>query len=105
MLAAEGMRATDPEIGARRHCAAGGNVTSPAEPALVERLAFTLPHVLLSHVQPLLAAPVGVLNETALAPHVGPVLECANTGPDGGQTVGHLHLHLLGGRAMHWPPG
>jgi histidine triad (HIT) family protein len=28
-----------------------------------------------------------------------------NTGPDGGQTVGHLHLHLIGGRAMHWPPG
>ena len=28
-----------------------------------------------------------------------------NTGPDGGQTVGHLHLHLLGGRRMDWPPG
>ena len=29
----------------------------------------------------------------------------ANTGDDGGQTVHHLHLHVLGGRAMHWPPG
>ena len=28
-----------------------------------------------------------------------------NTNPDGGQTVFHIHLHVLGGRAMHWPPG
>ena len=28
-----------------------------------------------------------------------------NTGADGGQTVGHLHLHLLGGRPLEWPPG
>jgi histidine triad (HIT) family protein len=28
-----------------------------------------------------------------------------NTGMDGGQTVGHLHLHLLGGRELTWPPG
>lgn len=28
-----------------------------------------------------------------------------NTGADGGQTVEHLHLHVLGGRSMAWPPG
>jgi histidine triad (HIT) family protein len=28
-----------------------------------------------------------------------------NTGADGVQTVGHVHLHLLGGRTMRWPPG
>lgn len=28
-----------------------------------------------------------------------------NTGIDAGQSVGHLHLHILGGRVMAWPPG
>lgn len=28
-----------------------------------------------------------------------------NVGKDGGQTVGHLHYHLLGGRSLQWPPG
>ena len=28
-----------------------------------------------------------------------------NTGNDGGQTVEHLHVHLLGGRHLGWPPG
>ena len=29
----------------------------------------------------------------------------ANTGDEGGQTVHHIHYHLLGGRFMQWPPG
>lgn len=29
----------------------------------------------------------------------------ANTGRDGGQTVFHLHFHVMGGRHMGWPPG
>ena len=28
-----------------------------------------------------------------------------NCNRDGGQTVYHIHMHVLGGRAMHWPPG
>jgi histidine triad (HIT) family protein len=29
----------------------------------------------------------------------------ANTGPDAGQSVDHLHFHVLGGRKLGWPPG
>ena len=29
----------------------------------------------------------------------------ANDGADGGQTVGHLHFHVLAGRSLAWPPG
>ena len=49
----------------------------------------------------------------SVAQHVATLLQVENSGfrlimncnPDGGQTVYHLHLHLLGGRKMNWPPG
>ncbi len=49
----------------------------------------------------------------SVAQHVATLLHIENSGfrvvlncnPDGGQTVYHLHAHLLGGRKMNWPPG
>lgn len=41
-------------------------------------------------------------NELQLAGGYRVVVNC---GSDGGQTVDHLHFHLLGGRALSWPPG
>lgn len=66
---------------------------------------------------------VASLNEASDAPMLGRLLLAArdlaksegiegsgyrtvvNTGADAGQTVHHVHLHLLGGRSMNWPPG
>ena len=41
---------------------------------------------------------------TAEAPEPGYRL-VANSGPQAGQTVHHVHLHVLGGRGLGWPPG
>lgn len=76
-------------------------------------------HVLLipkKHVSSLLdeGADAGILGRAlALVPRIARQLGLAekgfrvvvNTGKEGGQTVGHLHFHILGGRDMQWPPG
>jgi histidine triad (HIT) family protein len=50
----------------------------------------------------LMAAAATVAQEQGL---VGGYRMVLNTGADGGQTVEHLHVHVLGGRHMGWPPG
>jgi len=50
----------------------------------------------------LLEAAAGIAREQSLSQGYRVVI---STGPEGGQTVDHLHVHLLGGRQMHWPPG
>ncbi len=47
----------------------------------------------------------GVANELAKIKGLTGFRTVVNTGAEAGQTVFHLHLHLLGGRPMGWPPG
>ena len=68
------------------------------------------PIVSVAHLEPSDAALVGHL--LVVAKQVAEKLQLtggyrvvANCGPDGGQSVDHLHLHILGGRPMTWPPG
>ena len=51
----------------------------------------------------LILAANGVARQTGIA--AGGCRLVINSKKDGGQTVDHLHLHLLGGRKMTWPPG
>jgi histidine triad (HIT) family protein len=55
---------------------------------------------------PLLSALFSALREVADAQGLANGYRIvSNIGPAGGQTVDHLHFHLLGGRGMQWPPG
>ncbi|GAB4083120.1 histidine triad nucleotide-binding protein [Modestobacter muralis] len=56
----------------------------------------------------LLAAAQAVAVQEGLATEAGPEPGwrlVANSGPGAGQTVHHVHLHVLGGRGLGWPPG
>lgn len=71
----------------RRHMTSIADATSPADELLLGHLLFVAKD---------LAVNAGLDHGYRLV---------INTGAEGGQTVGHLHLHLIGGRSMHWPPG
>jgi histidine triad (HIT) family protein len=54
----------------------------------------------------LLAEMFGVMAEVADEANLGKGHRLVtNIGPEAGQTVQHLHFHVLGGRPMSWPPG
>lgn len=54
----------------------------------------------------LLGAMMLVAKKVALAAgHTAGYRVVTNSGPDAGQSVSHIHLHVLGGRPMSWPPG
>lgn len=71
----------------------------PKKPIPQIELATSEDHALLGHLLltvKKVAAQVGLTNGYRVV---------INNGADGGQTVNHLHLHLLGGRQLSWPPG
>ena len=57
--------------------------------------------------EPLIAKLILAANKIAMSEHVelSGYRLVINTGKDGGQSVFHLHVHLLAGRALGWPPG
>ena len=65
----------------------------------------------LAHAEPDDEALLGKLLSTARKVAADAGLESAgyrvviNTGAGAGQSVFHIHVHVLGGRALHWPPG
>ncbi len=71
----------------------------PKKPIPQIELAESEDHALLGH---LLLTAKRVAAEVGLTRGYRIVI---NNGADGGQTVNHLHLHILGGRQLHWPPG
>lgn len=57
--------------------------------------------------QPLLGHLLLAASEIARRENIAPTgyRLVINNGPHGGETVPHLHIHLLGGRHLNWPPG
>lgn len=74
-------------------------VVIPKEPIAQLAAAESKDHALMGH---LLLTVKRVAQQLGLSNGYRVVI---NTGADGGQTVNHLHLHILGGRQMRWPPG
>ena len=82
------------------------NSQAPTHVLVIPRRHVPDAHALTDEDGPLLAALFGAVRRVADDAGLGRGYRVVtNIGPESGQTVFHLHLHLLGGRPMAWPPG
>ena len=93
---------TDDEVVAFRDI----NPQAPTHVLVIPRRHIPDAHALGDHDAALLSAIFGVIRTIADDAGLSAGYRIAtNIGTDGGQSVPHLHFHLLGGRPMAWPPG
>ncbi len=82
------------------------NPQAPTHVLVIPRVHFGDVAELTAEDPELLGLMVRTATDIAAAEHLdGGHRLVINTGPDGGQTVHHVHVHLLGGRHLSWPPG
>jgi histidine triad (HIT) family protein len=81
------------------------NAQAPTHALVVPRSHFADAAALADSEPDTLASLVRVARDVADADGLDDYRLVFNTGPGAGQTVFHTHLHVLGGRAMTWPPG
>jgi histidine triad (HIT) family protein len=81
------------------------NPQAPTHALVVPRSHFADAGALADGAPDTLASLVRVARDVADADGLDDYRLVFNTGPGAGQTVFHTHLHVLGGRAMTWPPG
>jgi histidine triad (HIT) family protein len=83
------------------------NPVAPVHQLIIPKRHIGSAHELTEPDAPLLGRLFAVAAELASAAGLPPggYRLVTNVGPDAGQSVPHLHFHLLGGRRMSWPPG
>jgi histidine triad (HIT) family protein len=82
------------------------NPRAPTHVLAIPRRHIPDAHALTDADAPLLSALIAALNRVADEARLERGYRIVtNVGPESGQSVFHLHFHLLGGRSMAWPPG
>jgi len=89
------------------HCLAFEDISpqAPTHVLLIPKRHMAAQRELVEALAELMGHLYGVINQIAAARGLNDFRTVVNTGAGAGQTVFHLHIHLLGGRGMGWPPG